>query len=202
MHKAWTRRSQKIYRLLVQLKDSIKPPTEVEVVKTQALDQSKREHIQNSISRPTECLTFSKIRLFLSLHKDHITHKGARFQTSEECLPNQFLQLANWSNKHLDITQSTPNNWKTKRQISATTEQCNKRWSTVSPLHLHKQHHPTIELNGLVANSWTKYWFGAHGKTFRSVLIDYQLYSLFNFVLYLTILQCTLQVSFGKGMFR
>ena len=35
-------------------KDSIKPPTEVEVVKHQVLDQFKREHIQNSISHPTE----------------------------------------------------------------------------------------------------------------------------------------------------
>jgi hypothetical protein len=85
----------KYYKVLVNLKDSIKPPTEIEVVKPQALDQSKRVDIQNSISQPMECSTFSKVRLFLSLHKDHITHKGARFHTSEECLPNQFLQPAN-----------------------------------------------------------------------------------------------------------
>ena len=92
MHKSWTSRSQNNYKGLEQLKDSIKPPTEIEVVKPQALDQSKRVDRQNSISQPIEYSTFSKVRLFLSLHKDHITHKGARFQTSEECLPNQFLQ--------------------------------------------------------------------------------------------------------------
>ena len=142
MHKAWTRCSLKNYKILGELKDSRKPPTEVEIVKPQALDQSKREHIQNSMSWPKECSIFSKVGLFLSHHKDHITHKGARFQTSEECFPNQFLHPAKATRNH----QIYSKNRKIKLQISLATWQSNKRWSTVSPLHLHIQHHPIVTI--------------------------------------------------------
>ncbi len=63
--------------------DIKKTPTLKEVVKPHALDHSNKEHMQDSISLVVGSSTSSEVRLFLSLHKDHITQAGTKFQTSE-----------------------------------------------------------------------------------------------------------------------
>ena len=58
-------------------------------------DQSNKVVTNKAKSLSPESIESSKMRLFLSLEIIHITQCVTRFQTFEECFPNQFLQPAN-----------------------------------------------------------------------------------------------------------
>ena len=86
----------------------------------------------------------AKMQLFLFLQIIHITQCGTKVQIFEVCFPNQFLQVANKSITLLGNTQTTPNDQKAKLHNQDTSPQCNSRWSTLSPLHLQRQHQSII----------------------------------------------------------
>ena len=90
-------------------------------------------------------LQSSKCRAFLSLQRYHIKQWGTIFQTTifrwslrRPCHPAQ--RSSTWQG----ITQCTPNKPKIIDHSSQAMEQCNNRWSTLSPLCLHIQHQSTI----------------------------------------------------------
>ena len=66
-------------------------------VKPHARDQSNKVVANNSRSLSSESTESSNMRLFLSLQIIDITQCGTKFQTFEECIPNQFLQLTSKS---------------------------------------------------------------------------------------------------------
>lgn len=70
--------------------------------------QSKRKKTNEFYSR--KYLTRAQnVHQFLSLHMVHDRHNRLKFQTMEECLPNQFVQLLSSSTTLLEITQWNPN---------------------------------------------------------------------------------------------
>ena len=86
----------------------------------------------------------SKWRTFLSLHKHQMTQWGAALHTSVFLwLPKGPCQVEKRSKTVLGITQKTPNKPNTKSHSSRAILQWSKRWSGLSPLSLHKQHHST-----------------------------------------------------------
>ena len=112
---------------LAKAKESIKSPTEGEEERPQALDQSHKEPKNNSIILAKGISLFSKVRLFLSFHKVHITQEGIKFHTLEDLFPNQFHQPNKTSTTLDGNTQSIPTNLNTKLQSCLATEQCKKR---------------------------------------------------------------------------
>ena len=83
-------------------------------VKPHAQDQSNKVIANNSKSLSPESTEPSNMRLFLSLQIIHITQCGTKFQTFEECFPNQFLQPASKSITLLGRTQETSKDLKAK----------------------------------------------------------------------------------------
>ena len=81
---------------------------------------------------------------YFSLQIIHITQCGTKFQTFEECFPNQFIQPASKSITLLGRTQETPKDLRAKLHNRKTSPQCRSKWSTLSPLHLHRQHQSII----------------------------------------------------------
>ena len=65
---------------------------EVQCVKPQTRDQSKRVLISKDFKWSKSLLTSSQVQLFRSFHTNHIRHNGTKCQTSKECFPNQFHQ--------------------------------------------------------------------------------------------------------------
>lgn len=122
--------------------ESIKSAMEQHVVKPHALDHSNKETTKSSKSWLSEHSLSSKIRWLRSHHMVHIKHRGTRFQTTEECFPNQFRQPRNRSTTRPGNNQNTPNERKTKSHNMAARGQWSNKWSTVSSLHQHIQHHP------------------------------------------------------------
>jgi hypothetical protein len=80
-------------------KEAKNSPTEGEVVRPQVLDQSYTVPKNNSMILAKRVSLFSKVQLFLSLQRVHIRQAGIKFQTPEECFPNQFHQPNNTSGK-------------------------------------------------------------------------------------------------------
>jgi hypothetical protein len=86
-------------------KEAKNSPIEGEVVRPQALDQSYTVPKNNSMILAKGVSLFSKLRLFLSLQIVHIRKAGIKFQTPEECFPNQFHQPNNTSGKSVTCLQ-------------------------------------------------------------------------------------------------
>ena len=127
---------------LSNAKEAKNSPTKGEEVRPQALDQSYKETKKISMTLATGVSMFSKVRLFLSLQIVHMSQEGIKFQTPEDLFPNQFHQPNNRFETWSRSTQSIPTNWKTTFQSCLATQQCNRRWSTVSSAFLHMQHQP------------------------------------------------------------
>ena len=117
MHKVWTLEHQIITSSQSKDNEEINSITFVLVVKPQALDQSKRVRAKQYKSWLSELVTSSNVRR-----------------------PSPFHQLKSTSATFPKITQEIPKAWKTQFQKIPATGQCNRRWSTVSPLHWHIQH--------------------------------------------------------------
>ena len=83
-------------------------------VKPHAQDQSNKVVANNPKSLSPESTESSNMRLFLSLQIIHITRCGTKFQTFEECFPNQFLQPASKSITLLGRTQETSKDLRAK----------------------------------------------------------------------------------------
>ncbi len=115
----------------------------VVVVKPQTLAQSNKELTRAPFSWSIDLAWSSNAQLLRSVQIVHIKHKGTRFQTPELCFPNQFLHPNNRSTTLPTITHWIPKDWNTKLHNSYATLQCNKRWSTISPLRRHMQHQST-----------------------------------------------------------
>ena len=101
----------------------------------------KNSNLRSTIERSQS----SKWRAFLSLQRHHITQCGTIRQTTKfRVSPTWICQLVqNYSTWH-GITQHIPNKPNTIDHNSQAREQCSKRWSTLSPLDLHKQHQSTM----------------------------------------------------------
>ena len=84
------------------------------VVSPHARDQSKRVLLKEAIIWTLELSTSSKVRRFLSFQIHHRMHNGTKFQTWDECFPNQFHQPKSKSGIDLGITQDKPKVIKTK----------------------------------------------------------------------------------------
>ncbi len=97
---------------------------------------------KNSILRSkTDLSQSSKWRAFLSLQRHHMTQCGTIRQTTIfRVSPKLTCQPAQRCSTWQGITQDTPNKPNTIDHSSLAKEQCSKRWSTLSPLCLHKQH--------------------------------------------------------------
>ena len=54
----------------------------------QALDQSKREPLKEANNWSSKLFMSSNVLQFLSLHKHHIKHRGAKFQILDKCFPS------------------------------------------------------------------------------------------------------------------
>jgi hypothetical protein len=80
-----------------EAKEAKNSPTEGQVVRPQALDQSYTVPKNNSMILAKGVSLFSKVQLFLSLQIVHIRQAGIKFQTPKERFPNQFHQPNNTS---------------------------------------------------------------------------------------------------------
>ena len=84
------------------------------MVSPQALDQSKSEPLKEAKNWSSELSMSSNVLQFHSLHRHHIKHNGAKFQTLDECFPNQFHQPKRVSATNLSKTQEIPKDLKIK----------------------------------------------------------------------------------------
>ena len=104
--------------------------------------QSKRVWKKNNLSSVVVRSESLKCLAFLSLHKHQTRQWGTIFQTRRELwrpsCPSQPLKS---SSTVQGITHWIPNMLNTKAQRSEAMEQCKNKWSTLSPLRLHIQHH-------------------------------------------------------------
>ena len=95
-------------------------------------------------------LESSKHQLFLSSQMHHIKQWGTAIQiTPLRWWPNFLSQHVRNSTTIFGIAQYIPNMVNTIDHNSKTVGQCNKRWSTNSPLLLHIQHQSRILLHKL-----------------------------------------------------
>ena len=107
--------------------------------------QSNNVWKKSSLSSWIERSESSKTRELRSLQRHQTKQWGIIFQIMIElCLPLIPSQLQNRSFTVRGMTQWTPNKPKTRDQRSKATEQWRNRWSTLSPLLLHIQHHSWI----------------------------------------------------------
>ncbi len=90
------------------------------------------------------------MHLLHSLQIVHIKHAGTRFQTEEQCFPNQFRQANKRSTTLADITHWTPKVRKTYCHKLAAIGQCNNKWPIVSPFPWHIQHHSAMTYPHLI----------------------------------------------------
>ena len=113
---------------------------ELQWVKPHTLDQSDKVRISTDCSCSWELSKFSKVCLLLSFHMIHIKHDGTRFQMSDECSLNQFLQPNNKAITVQGNTQWIPIILKMTLHILKAILQSSNKWSTVFTLHWHMQH--------------------------------------------------------------
>ncbi len=97
-----------------ELKETIKSATLLAVEKPDTLDQSNKELANFSRSWSVEHSASSKVRRLHSSHTIHIRQRGAKFQISEWCFPNQLRHPNNKSFTLRGITQLTWNQRKRK----------------------------------------------------------------------------------------
>ena len=107
-----------------KLKETRKSATLAAVVNPHTLDQSRRELVNFSRSWSIEHCVSSKILLLRSSHTIHIKQRGAKFQISEWCFPNQ---LHHPKNKSFTIRGTTQVTWnERKRKLHSTYFRTNK----------------------------------------------------------------------------
>ena len=111
---------------LWKAKEAKNSPTDGEIVRPQALDQSYKLIQKISRSLANGVSWSSKIRLFLSLQIVHIRQEGIKFQTLKHLFPNQFHQPKSISGTWEGITHSIPTNWNTKPHNCLAAQQCNE----------------------------------------------------------------------------
>ena len=100
---------------------------------------------KNNLSSGVVLVESSKWWELRSLQRHQIKQWGIIFQIKIElCLPLFPNKLQKRSSTVWGITHWTPNIPNTRDQRSIATEQCRKRWSTLSPLRLHIQHQSWI----------------------------------------------------------
>lgn len=141
-----TLRSLKHYKMLctaVQDNNDSNSRMKLKLVKPQTQDQSNNILENNSIKRVPEISKSSNVQQLHSHHSVHIKHSGTRFQTCEDCLPNQFHHWNKRSVTILGNTHESPKVQKTQLHNLNAKLQCSKRCSTISPLQRHMQYHPT-----------------------------------------------------------
>ena len=101
----------------------------------------KNSNLRSTIDRSQA----SKWQAFLSLQRHHITQCRTILQTTKfQVSPSWTCQPAQRCSTWLGITQHIPNKPNTIDHNSQAIEQWSKRWSTLSPLVLHKQHQSTM----------------------------------------------------------
>lgn len=103
--------------------------------KPHTLDQSDKVCISTDCSCSWELSKFSQVCLLPSFHMIHIKHDGTRFQMSDECSLNQFLQPNNKAITVQGKTQWIPIILKMTLHILKAILQSSNKWSTVSALH-------------------------------------------------------------------
>ena len=109
------------------------------------ITQSNKMWKKNSLRSGIDRSESSKRRELRSAHLHQTKQCGIIFQTKRElCCPLCLSQVQNRSITVQGITQCTPNIPNTMDHSSIATEQCRNRWSTLSPLRLHIQHHSWI----------------------------------------------------------
>ena len=107
--------------------------------------QSNKVWKKNNLSSKAVLAESSKWRELRSLQRHQIKQWGIIFQIRiDSCLPLFPNQLQKSSSTDWGITHWTPNMPNTMAQRSIATEQCRKRWFTLSPLRLHIQHQSWI----------------------------------------------------------
>ena len=134
----------KAWEAETEFKDTIKSATLLAVEKPHTLDQSNNELANFSRIWSVVHSMSSKVLLLRSSQTVHIKQRGAKFQISKWCFPNQLCHPNNKSFTLRGMTQLTWNERKRKLHNICETGQCNKRWSTVPPLEQHRQHRLTI----------------------------------------------------------
>lgn len=110
-----------------KLKECWKSIIEVQCVKFQPRDQSNRIVISKDFKWSKGFSTSSKVRLFHFFHTNHIRYPGTKFQTFEECFPNQFCQPNRRVMTLSGITHWILNIWNTTFHSTKANSQCKKR---------------------------------------------------------------------------
>ena len=98
---------------IVSLQEYRNSIIEVYCVKPHARYQSNRVQINSDCKYSSNISTSSNVWQFLYFHTIHMMHASTRFHTSEECLPNQFLQPNKRDSTVNGITKWTWNALKT-----------------------------------------------------------------------------------------
>lgn len=137
-----TLRSLKHYKMLctaVQDNNDSNSRMKLQLVKPQTQDQSNNilKTILSNVSQKFS--KSSNVQQLHSHHSVHIKHNGTRFQTKEDCLPNQLHHPNKRSVTISGNTHESPNVQKTKLHNLNAKLQHSKRCSTVSPLQQHIQ---------------------------------------------------------------